>query len=184
MGATFTAVVTSYRNRRQPIGFRVDVRSVFREVGSGQQFSVTVGVSDGSSTMQYANLFIIAVDLVNRGNRDFSTFQAGFTLSEADEAILMETIVSDRHHSSTVAIAPVPKATRREIDVSLAPFNRRDTYRYEIYVVTTGSEPGAINISSPEAVVFKPMPTLVELAAAAAKGVSVGVGPFRITLSK
>jgi len=184
MGATLTAAVTSYRNRRQPIGFRVDVRSVFRQVRSDGNFSVTVGVSDGTSTLQYANLFVVTVELVNRGNRDFSNFQVGFTLAQGDEAILMETVTPDRHHISTVKIAPVPTATLSEIDVALAPFNRRDSYRHEIYVVAAGSEPGAISIGSPEAVVFKPMPTLVELAATAAKGVSLDFGPLKITLSK
>jgi hypothetical protein len=183
-GATVTAAVTSYRNRRQPVGFRVDVRSIFSQVAGGEHFSVTVSVSDGMSTLQYSNLFITTIELVNRGNHDFSKFQAGFTLAEGDEAILMETLVPDRHHTSLTSVAPVPRATLREIDVTLSPFNRGDTYRYDIYVVTTGDEPGILSISSPEPVVFKPMPTLVELAAAAAKGVSIGIGPLRITLSK
>jgi hypothetical protein len=184
-GAIITAAVTAYRNRRQPVGFRVDTRPVFRESAVGEHFSVTVSVTSGESKLHYSNLFIVSVELVNRGSRDMPQFRAGFTLADNDDAILMEAFTPDRHHMSSVAVAPIPLAPLTEIDVTLAPFNRGDSYRHDIYIVNhRGADPGLVKIGSAEPVVFKPMPTLGELAAAAAKGVQLQLGPFQVRLSK
>lgn len=183
-GAILTMLVTAYRNRRQPVGYRIDILPVFRQTVSDSRFSATVRVADGDQTLEFDNLYVASIELVNRGNRDMSTFPVGFTLAPNDAALFAESITADRHHVSTVVVPPTPLTPRRDVDYTLTPFNRRDAYRFKLFIYTAGGDPGQIEIGSPEPVAFRPMPTLVELAAAAARGTSLELGMFRITLSK
>lgn len=182
-GAVITILVTAFRSRRQPVGFRIDVLPVFRRAVHDARFSPSVTVSDGDATLHFDNLFLASIDLVNRGNRDKAAFPVGFTLAQGDAAILAECSTPDRHHAATVAIAPTPAKARQDVDYNLSPFNRGDLYRVKLYVYTSGGDPGEIRVGSPEPVLFKPLPTLGELAVAAARSVKVKFGPVSITLS-
>ncbi|MEO8382495.1 MAG: hypothetical protein ABI779_22740 [Acidobacteriota bacterium] len=184
-GALITLLVTSYRNRRQPVGFRKDLLPVFRQTVSDQRFSATVRIDAGDRTLEFDNLSLATIELVNRGNRDLSSFSVGFTLAKGDAALFAECGTPDRHHAALIADAPTPMLAKQQLDYVLTPFNREDRYTFKFYIYTPpGREPGEISIGSREPVFFKPMPTLVELAAAAARGRSVDVGPFGITFFK
>jgi hypothetical protein len=182
-GAVIASVVTAVRSRKQPIGYRVDVVPVFKGTLGESDLCARLIISGPSQDVKLDNLFLAEVQLVNRGNTDFAKLEMGITLSGGDRAVHLITISPDRHHRILVSNSPTPAAPTQEIDFQLVPFNRRDSYGLKTYLVIAqgAQEPGTLLFGSPEAVVFTRMPTLTELAAEAASGLTLRVGPMRIS---
>lgn len=183
-GALITAIVTTYRNRIQPVGYRRDIRPVFTEGGNQTSLAAKITIYDDSKEFTFHNLFIIQFLVVNKGNKDIEEFPIGFTLSEGDKAVWFEVGTLDRHHETTPS-GVGPDNPKSEIDIMLQPFNRGDLYVLGIYVVIPEGRqmPGMIKVSSPYPVRFISMPTIRESAEQAASSASIAVGPIRITIS-
>jgi hypothetical protein len=172
MGAIITAIVGSVRSRRQPIKYTVDMVPVFQG-GMLSDSDVVATLSmfseKGGSGIQIPNLFIAEVEVTNGGNKDLASFQMGVTLSKGDVAAHCAIVTSDRHHQANVLTPIGPAAPKGEIDFALVPFNRKDTYKFRLYVINSlSNNPGDITPSSPEPVIFqKTSDTSVTLANAA-----------------
>jgi hypothetical protein len=186
VGAIITAVVTSIRNRKQPVAYRVEVVPVFKGgmfpsdvLGSLSLQSATAGYG-----LQIPNLSIANIELVNSGNKDYSSFRVGFTLSEGDAAVICRGATPDRHHEAQILTQLGPGAPAANIDCILSPFNRQDLYKFTLYIVArqTAEAVGQIQLGSPEPVIFKQTPTMTQIAAQAAKGLVAGIGPFEVRI--
>ncbi len=182
MGAVLNNLVVAYRNRRQPIGFRVEVLPVFTGTLGTSSMAAALTITDGDHAVETDNLFLLEFQIVNRGNQDFSKFAAGFSLDVGEAALHIEAEAPTRHHGFSLTTELSPASPSRDFDFALAPFNRADLYTLRAYVVTTGGQvpTGNAKASSPEAVKFVGMPTLSELAAEAARDNSLRIGPIRI----
>jgi hypothetical protein len=125
------------------------------------------------------------VQVVNRGNRDFAAFPISFALHPGDQLIFVQATPPGRLHAATVESRPrpTPDAPREDVLFSLKPFNRKKPYTFKLFVVIppTSDAPGMLTIDSSEAVIFSRLPTLTELATQVARGMSLSVGPARIT---
>lgn len=194
-GALITAVVTSYRNRIQPVGRRVDVLPLFIQLtdtlpvlrGKNSEevsLNTTISISRGTKEYKFPNLFLVDIQVINKGNKDFEEFPFGITLDEGDHTVFVVHKSPDRHHVVSQSSVQ-PEAPKSEIDFSLKPFNRRDLYSFKLYVVIAEgkAEPGEIDFSSRLPIKFTDMPTMGELVAQAAESTSLVVGPFRFIIS-
>jgi len=175
VGAIIAAVVTTYRNRIQPVGRRVEILPLLTSSFSGSVLKPGVTVSDGTSDYKFSNLYVADVQVVNRGNRDNPTFGFGMTLSTGDTAVHVEPYGLDRHHAASLATPVTPAKPSGTLDFVLKPFNRGDSYTLKVFIVAGGSQPGPITIGSSEPVRFTDMPTLSESIATAARGMSFNV---------
>jgi hypothetical protein len=130
------------------------------------------------------NLSVVNLEVVNSGNKDFSSFPFGLTLSDGDYAVHCDIRSSDRHHQAEIITPFGPAAPAKELDFRLAPFNRRDAYTFLLYVVALDQKahPGEIHLSSKEPVIFRTGPTIQEITLEAASRVVLDVGRVRITL--
>jgi hypothetical protein len=183
-GAILTNLVTAYRGRIQPIGKRVDVAPLFTPGFIGSALRPTITVSDGTSSYQFANLHVADVSVVNRRNRDFSSFRFGLTLGSKDSCVHAEPTSSDRHHVATPASSVSPANPSNAFDFTLQPFNRSDAYTFKLFIVANGAAPEAIDISSPEAVRFTEMPSIAETLTEIAANAALKVGPFQVSISR
>jgi hypothetical protein len=61
-GAIITALVTSYRNRVQPVALRVSSHEMFRSANKPEGTNVKVLISDGQNKYEYDNLTAINND--------------------------------------------------------------------------------------------------------------------------
>jgi hypothetical protein len=177
-GAVITALVTSYKNRIQPVGHRIDLRPVFR--GSKTALNAKITISDGTNEHQFHNLFLFEVEIVNKGNQDIKEFPLGFTLKNGAEAIYAEYKSPDRHH--TVSPSGVsPSTPKSEMDITIKPFNRGDLYSFYLYVVIPEGlkEPQTVNLSSSYPIKFVDIPTIGEMVAQTAA--SITIGSIRLT---
>lgn len=173
-GAVLNNTVTAYRNRVQPIGRRIELASLFTPGFTGSALRPTVTVSDGATTYQFANLYVADVQIVNRGNRDYSTFSFGLTLADGDTCVHVESLTADRHHFATLPVAVTPANPSRVFDAVLRPFNRADVYTFKVFIVSSGAMPGSVEVSSSDPVRFVDIPTLAETLSE----IAVKVGPL------
>jgi hypothetical protein len=97
-GAAITALVSSYRARRQPVGRRIDVVPVFRASGNAEEIEAAIAVTHAGKTVTFKNLFLSEIQLVNKGNRDLDELKFGVTLGDGDRCIYVEAVPPDRHH--------------------------------------------------------------------------------------
>jgi len=185
MGAIINSVVASVRNRKQPVGRRIESIPVFKNTFGDSSLKALITISEGEVQHHYQNLFLIDIQIVNKGNCDFESFPFGITLIEGDQVVYVDYKSQDRHHDLRVSTTVSPSSPKNEIDFVLKPFNRRDFYSLKLYTfVLEGKEkPGPIDISTTEPIRFTDMPTIGELVAQAAEAVPVfGIGPLKVTL--
>lgn len=183
MGAIISSVVTSVRNRFQPIGNRVDTLSVFRQKLGESSLKTEITISVKDSEYKFNNLFLIDIQIVNKGNKDINEFPFGITLFNDDKAVFIESISKDRHHQIDHQTEVSPDKPKSEIDFILKPFNRRDSYSFKLYVVVPErkDEPSPVKISSSQPVKFVGMPTIGEMISEASRSTSLNIGPLKIS---
>lgn len=185
-GAVITAIVTSVRNRRQPIGKRAEIIRLFKDGLGHPSLTTRITVSDGTSDHHYSNLFIAELLIANRGNQDIPAFRFGVTLLEGDQAIYVQPQTADRHHELKVVTPVCPDTPRSEIDFEASPLNRGDSYTIRLYITMPEGkgEPTPIRFSSAHAIKFVEMPTVSETLAEIAGSASVSFGPIVMSLRK
>lgn len=165
MGAFITAIITSRRNRKQPVGFRISILEVFNQDFGPAGLEAVLRVGRGAEAVEFQNLFLAEVEVVNRGNRDFPSFECGITVDPSDSVIYADAEGLDRHHQIRFDDPPSPRAPRHEVDVKFTPFNRGDSYKLVLHLVASDPEegPGEIELGSGEPVVFRELNTIAAL---------------------
>ena len=184
-GSIITAFVAAARNRIQPIGHRVEISPVFQQTLGDSHLRTKITMSDGHNELSFDNLFLVDIQIVNKGNRDVKEFRFGVNLSGGDRAVYVIPMAQDRLHKADVATPVNPATPSSEIDLVLKPFNRRDSYALKLYVVVANGKEAPENISlvSDEPIRFIHMPTIGEMVAQTARYTSIKLGPIRITAS-
>lgn len=98
-GAIITQIVISIRNRIQPVGQRVQITPIFTNEFQTAGIQTDLTVSDGKGkTCSFSNLFLVTLELCNKGNKNFTSFPCGITLSSGDVAIYADFESTDRKH--------------------------------------------------------------------------------------
>jgi hypothetical protein len=192
MGAIITALVTTWRNRVQPVGYRWEAKKLFESVGrhSGTlplkpgDIVVDIAISDDTGSFTLTNLHAVELQIINRGNEDKKSFHFGATLPQDHNILTVEPTTVDRHHRVIVPTPPTPRAPASEVDFELTPFNRGDRYTIIMLInlADTANEVAAVALSSPDAVVFSPAPSMAEIAARLANATTVSFGPLRVSV--
>ena len=152
-GAIINAVVTHYRNRLQPIRYAIDVIEIFQESDNFPSLQARLMIGnreDSGPTFLVNNLSVARITLINKGNKDMDRFDFGVTLGGTDEAIDVKIETPDRHHKMELLTPVDVSAPKEELDFSMQPFNRNDTYTFDVFYIYADF-PSAIKISSPHA---------------------------------
>jgi hypothetical protein len=157
MGALITALITSFRNRVQPIGYKIDVVSIFKETLGVSSLMTQINISDGQKDYKFNNLFIARVEIHNSANADYEQFDLGITLPEGSQAIYVQAAAEDRYRETEFTKQVSLEKPRNEIDLVLRPFNRKDLYSFDVFIVIDGATPelGNIKLHSRQSIQFK-----------------------------
>lgn len=152
MGAVITAFVTRYRNRRQPIAYKMEIIEIFKQ--NPEFISLQAVLMEGDKPKFTADNFSIArITLTNEGNQDIEQFSFGVTLKGTNKAIDIKRETPDRHHEIQV-LNPVGLSTpATELDFNLMPFNRGDKYILSVYFTYIDSS-SPIELSSSHSTKF------------------------------
>lgn len=185
VGALINAAFTARRNRIQSIGRRIEITPIFRQADNSSGLRAKIAIEQNDSTATFENLFIADIQVVNKGNTDIETFPFGVTLSARDECVHVELTPPDRHHEVSQSPVITPQNPSNEIDFTLTPFNRKDSYLFKLYIVIpdNAKDPQKIELGSPTPIKFIEMPTVSETLSKAAEGLSVSFGLIDIKAS-
>lgn len=140
MGAIVTSIVTSRRNRIQPVGYRKDIIPIFKKGENFPQqaeFSVIEHPLGFGERRSVDNFSLARLTLTNKGNKDFEQFICGVSLTRGKVASV-QFEGADKHHEIKISLAGVnhegePVVPVTTTDFHMQPFNRGDTYRMNIY---------------------------------------------------
>lgn len=156
MGAVISSLISKHRNRRQPIGYTIEIIEIFKKTPELPSLHGLLMLSEqdehkSGGAVSVNCLSVARVTLKNKGNQDVEEFNFGITLESNAIDVKFET--PDRHHIVNV-LTPVSLVDlRKEIDFSLRPFNRRDKYILNVYFMYT-EKPGTVKLSSAHATEF------------------------------
>lgn len=182
-GALIYAGLKTYRQRRQPIGHRVDVFPAFDTPLGATWARSQLLISDGQQSYSYADLRLVQIYISNEGDWNFDAFHLGLTLAAGAAAVFAEVNSDDRHHQ-VKQLSPASFAEPQSaLDFLLLPLNRGDSYSLRLWVLLEEgkAELGPITFSSPEEVRFVQMPTIEEILQETTDLSSVGLGPLQLS---
>jgi len=186
VGALITTFITGYRSRIQPVGYRIEFLPIFKDTLGSSSLHVQVTLFEESSdkSQKYGNLHLAQIRLLNKGNKDFDQFTFGATLSGGDTAVYIEPQSPDRHHQIRQLTQLKLDEPKSEIDFALCPFNRKDSYVVQLFIVTPqGHEsPSEIKLSSAQPINFQGMPTATEIFRESAESVTIEFGPLKLSM--
>lgn len=90
MGAVINALVAVYRSRIQRVGRRIEIMPVFRQAREATPLSAQIAITHAGNTRTFNNLYLVVLQVVNRGNKDMNEFDFGVTLSEGVKCLYTE----------------------------------------------------------------------------------------------
>jgi hypothetical protein len=181
VGAIINQAVTSYKNRRQPIGYKLEVLEIFDKTKVyGTKAVITIEAeerSDGRVALIVETLSVARLRLVNQGNQDIPEFLFGVSLGE-NEAFRYKETTQDKHHKVVCLTPPSPNPTglKTELDFKLMPFNRNEEYYIDIYFTYDVPPPDKITLSTPHPVRFVEIGAKAEFAKKSGKEILKGIG--------
>lgn len=139
-GGAFGAVIKQFfdnrRNRIQPIGHAIDLKSFYNS-GDNKLMTSEVILKDNEKEYKFSKLYTGTIEVLNSGLSDYSDFQFGITTSDKIKFIQVKPISSDRHHTAEVSQKPAPDNQVSSFDITLKPFNRKDKYSFDFLLTTT-----------------------------------------------
>ncbi|MEP0914414.1 hypothetical protein NDI45_26275 [Leptolyngbya sp. GB1-A1] len=183
VGVLGCSAIAAYLDRRPVITQRIDIIPKFEDFFGSLELQSPITVSKGEKSYNYCDLHTVQVELTNQSRQDFDAFEFGINLA-SDTAIVHMEVQAPDHHRVVKPITPFSfTQPRSQVDLSLQPFNREDTYTFRLLVVVPegSSSLGTVTLSSPEAARFAELPTTQELLKKAAKAISLPLGPFKIS---
>ena len=155
MGAVINALVTKYKNRRQPVVYKMEVIEAFKK-NPDLEANLALQINDPLGTrkvLEVDRLSVASITLTNEGNQDSDEFEFGITMKGTNEAVRVIPITQDRHHKVEI-LTPVDFTNpTRELDFRLRPFHRGDPYTLNVYF-TYEDSPGTIELSTAHPTVF------------------------------
>jgi hypothetical protein len=151
MGAIIKEIVHSHRNRRQPIAYDKDVIVIFNRLRNFPKLEAKLMVKEhplGSGDYKEVdNLALAQISLTNKGNQDIEKYNFGVTMQESNKVIDVRMLEPDRHHQMTTSFHDLTTPIS-QLDFTLEPFNREDTYNVTVYF-TYEKAAGPVKLSSP-----------------------------------
>jgi hypothetical protein len=157
LGAIITLTVANYRNRVQPIGYKLSIDPVFFPNMLTDKSITKITFSGQDKVYDFENLFSATIKFQNIGNKDLTEFIVGISVKD-DISILRADIISqDRHHIGKNQTDLSYDNLKSELDVEFKPLNRNDLYEIKL-LLTIRKERidfDDITFSSPSPVKFK-----------------------------
>lgn len=109
--------------------------------------STRLVVEKDETTYEYDNLYVASVNLDNSGNQDYESFRFGVTLPKNADVIHVDTFSEDRHHDIRQITDLGLDEPVREVDFELKPFNRQDSYQFDLHIVLSSRRLSSESIS-------------------------------------
>lgn len=147
----------------QPIGLKITSNPVFPPVKQEKGADANAALKYKDTTFLASNLFLVDLQVVNMGSKDFREFKFNITLPGTQNAIASNCKAPDRDHAIEENPRVHPEAWSKDVEFTLLPFNIYDSYSLKLYVhVGKGGDVGEIKPSTAESAHFVDIPALGE----------------------
>lgn len=185
-GALIYALIAATTHKRTPVGCRVDVLPPFEDPLRATLSRSEMRITDGQKDWKYEDLQIVQIQVSNRGQEDLDELRFGLSWAPGHTAVFVEVRRPDRYHQIEQLTPLKFSDPKPQLDFVLRPLNRQDSYSMRFLVLKTedSESPEKIEFSSPQAVRFVDLPTIVETVEQAARSTSIGLGPFQVSFEK
>jgi hypothetical protein len=188
-GGAFGALIKQFfdnkRNRVQPIGKSIEIKS-FYDSGDNKLLNSQIILTGINQEFKFSKLYTGTVKIVNTGQNDFLSFTFGITSPENIKFIHIKPTSTDRHHLAEFTELPTLENQINTFDINLKPFNRNDTYTFDILVTTTNGEitEQDIKISSPYSIKWVDLVSTSKIILEFARETIIAFGPISIGLRR
>ena len=141
-GGAFGALIKQFfdyrRNRIQPIGYLIKLKSVYNSRDT-KLVETQIILDDGTKMHNFSNLYTGTIEIINTGLTDFSTFSFGLTSANFNKFIHCVPTSPDRHHIVEISNEPTFENNTSSFDITLKPFNRKDRYYFDFLLTTSNT---------------------------------------------
>ncbi|HZE72961.1 MAG TPA: hypothetical protein VE135_25905 [Pyrinomonadaceae bacterium] len=171
-GAALKEVIQNRRNRKQPVGYTMEVIDIVRKGVNFPKFAQLIVLQHPlgfGGQKPVDNLSLVRITVQNKGNQDYKEFLFGVSLEGGNKAVEVRFNGPDRYHSIKIKLdenirlldekdvdEQEPTEPLKNVDFILEPFNRRDTYNVEIFFTYDGDR-GNVTLGSPHPTTFVKM---------------------------
>src|ERR1019366_2689230 len=83
-GAVITALVTSFRNRIQPVRYQVKTVPVFSKAPKNSAIETAVTIRQNGNEYSFGNLYLTEIRVINAGNQNIKDFTLGISMGAND----------------------------------------------------------------------------------------------------
>lgn len=144
-GALIKQYYDNRRNKVQPIARTVEIKSFF-DAQENRLLNSQLTFKESSQVYTFSNLYSGTIEIINSGQHDYTEFSFGITCPNNVKLIHIKSISSDRHHIVEFETLPSLENQINTFDVNLKPFNRKDSYIFDILATTTEGQFSAMDV--------------------------------------
>lgn len=188
-GGAFGALIKQFfdyrRNRIQPIGRNIEIKSFYDSI-ENKMLNSQVILTGGTQEYKFSKLYTGTIKIVNSGLIDYPSFSFGITGNDNIRFIHLKPTTIDRHHMVEIPDLPTLDNQINKFDVVLRPFNRKDTYIFDILATTIDGDlnQNDIQISSSHPIKWIDLTSTSKIILEIAKESTIVFGPISIGLRK
>lgn len=189
-GGAFGAFIKQYfdnlRNRIQPVGRSIEIKPFYDSYDNILVNSQII-LTGEESEFKFSKLYTGTIKVVNNGRKDYEEFILGITCPENIKIVYIKPNTIDRHHESQFNEIPKLENQISSFDVILKPFNRNNSYIFDILLTSidnTDIHAKSISLSSPHSIKWVDIVTATEVIMEIAKQTVIGLGPLYVGLRK
>ena len=188
-GGAFGALIKQFfdnsRNRVQPIGRAIEIKSFYDSI-ENKLLNSQVILTGSTHEYKFSKLYTGTVKIANTGLHDYPAFRFGITSPENVKFIHIRPTTTDRHHLVDIEELPTLENQINSFDITLKPFNRKDNYTFDILVTTLNGDliSEDIQISSAHPIKWVDLVSTSKIILEVARETIIGLGPISIGLRR
>ncbi|MDI9872600.1 hypothetical protein [Flectobacillus roseus] len=188
-GGAFGALIKQFfdnrRNRIQPIGKAIEVKSFYDSV-ENKLLNSQVILTGSTQEYKFSKLYTGTIKIVNTGHNDYATFTFGITCPENVKFIHIKPTSNDRHHLADIRDLPSLENQINSFDIALTPFNRKDSYSFDILVTSVNHDltENDIKISSSHPIKWVELVSTSKILLEVARETVIALGPISVGLRR
>jgi len=188
-GGAFGALIKQFfdnrRNRVQPIGRAIEIKSFYDSI-ENKLLNSQVILTGSTQEYKFSKLYTGTVKISNSGLHDYLAFTFGITSPENVKFIHIKPTTTDRHHLVEIEELPTLENQINSFDITLKPFNRKDNYTFDILVTTLNGDLTSedIQISSAHPIKWVDLVSTSKIILEVARETVIALGPISVGLRR
>jgi len=187
-GGAFGALIKQYfdyrKNRIQTITFNTELKPFFNKSSENSLASKFV-IKDHGVDFRFQDLYIGTLTILNTSNQDYPEFNFGLTYTSQNLFIQIQQQEVDRHHTSDFNTLPTLYNQVQQFDITIKPFNRKDSYSFDFIInVTEEEKVQDLKLGTSLPVKLKEVTSITELANLMPKGLEISLPFMKLSYTK